>query len=188
MGRVFGHSRITFLVTKREVELKRLILGMPWQKACKVVMDMSYPMTVVARLKSDSTDKRCSLQLKESDEIYLEPIESLCRADTTAIFYLNSIFLEPSLSLKVNNPNNKIILPGLIHLTNKAKISRVHNYPVIENASVIKLPCKVLNDTKKKLKIPLTVTTFQNTSNTYQNSTELTLNTTQPSRNFPQKC
>merc|ERR1712002_745687 len=126
-------------------------------------MDMSYPITVVARLKCDSTEKRCSLQLKESDEIYLEPTESLCRADTTAIFYLNSIFLEPSLSLKVNYPNNKIILPGLIHLTNKPKISRVHNYPVIEDASIIKLPCKVLSDTKKKIRIPLTVATLQNT-------------------------
>ena len=116
--RVFGHSRITFLVTKKEVELQRLILGMPWQKACKVVMDMSYPMTVVARLKSDSTDKRCSLQLKKSDEVYLEPVDSLCRADTTAMFYLNSIFLEPSLSLKINNHNDKIILPDCINLTN----------------------------------------------------------------------
>ena len=61
--RVFGHSRITFLVTKKEVGLKRLILGMPWQKSCKAVLDMSYPMTVVARLKCDSTEKRCSLSL-----------------------------------------------------------------------------------------------------------------------------
>ena len=179
--RVFGHSRITFLVTKKEVELKRLILGMPWQKSCKVMMDMSYPMTVEARLKCDSTEKRCSLQLKESDEIYLEPTERLCRADTTAIFYINSIFLEPSLSLKVNNPNNKIILPRLIHLTNKAKISRVHNYPLIQNTSVIELPCKILSNTKKKLKIPLTVASFQSTSNTHQNSTNLALGTTQPS-------
>merc|ERR1712121_120978 len=103
--RVFGHSRITFLVTRPEVKLTRLIHGMPWQRSCKVVLDMNCPMTVVARLKCDSTEKRCSLQLKESDEIYLEPTESLCRADTTAIFYLNSIFLEPSLSLKVHNPN-----------------------------------------------------------------------------------
>ena len=132
----------------------------------------------MARLKCDSTEKRCSLQLKESDEVYLEPTEKLCRADTTAIFYLNSIFLEPSLSLKVNYPNNKIILPGLIRLTTKATITRVHNYPVIENASIIELPCKVLNDTKKKIRIPLTVATLQNTSETHQNSTELTLGTT----------
>ena len=75
--RVFGHSRITFLVTKKEVGLKRLILGMPWQKSCKAVLDMSYPMTVVARLKCDSTEKRCSLQLKESDEIYLRASKNI---------------------------------------------------------------------------------------------------------------
>ena len=73
-------------------------------RSCKVVLDMDCPMSVEARLKYNSTEKRCSLQLTASDEVYLEPTEKLCRADTTAIFYLNSIFLEPSLSLKVKFP------------------------------------------------------------------------------------
>ena len=61
---------------------------------------------------------------------------------------------------------------------------------MIENASVIELPVKILNDTKKKLKIPLTVSTLELpprnefTSNPHLNSEEVTLDKSQPSGNL----
>ena len=42
--RVFGKSKITFLITKPEVQLKRIILGIPWQKQTKLVLSMDDPI------------------------------------------------------------------------------------------------------------------------------------------------
>ena len=38
--RVFGRSKITFMVTKPEVRLDRIILGIPWQKSVKMYLHM----------------------------------------------------------------------------------------------------------------------------------------------------
>ena len=49
----------------------------------------------------------------------------LTTADTKAIIYLNSIFLENSVSFKINKHNSNIILPSCINLENNIKVSRV---------------------------------------------------------------
>ena len=135
--RVFGKSKITFLITKKEVQLKRIILGMPWQRATKLVLSMDVPIKISARLVSEGTERRCSLELKNSEKVWIESVDKLSTADTKAMFYLNSIFLENSISLKLNNHNNNIILPNCINLKNNVEISRVRNFPIIQNASLI---------------------------------------------------
>ena len=86
--RVFGKSKVTFLITKKEVHLGRIILGMPWQRATKAVLSMDVPVKISARLVFEGAERRCSLQLKQSDKIWIESVDRLTTADTKAIFYL----------------------------------------------------------------------------------------------------
>ena len=156
-NRVFGKSKITFLITKKEVQLKRIILGILWQKATKLVLSMDNPIKASARLVFEGAERRCSLELKNTNKVWIESVDKLTMADTKAIFYLNSIFLENSISLKLNKHNNNIILPNCINLKNNIEISRVRNFPIIQNASLIELPVKVTADARKRVKISLTV-------------------------------
>ena len=76
-------------------------------------------------------------------------------------FYLNSVFLNNSVSLKINKHDDNIILPSHINLKNNIKISRVRNFPTIQNASLIELPIKVKSDARKRTKIFLTVSSLE---------------------------
>ena len=87
--RVFGKSKITFLITKKEVQLKRIILGMPWQRATKLVLSMDVPIKISARLVFEGAERRCSLELKNSDKVWIESVDKLTTADTKVMFYLN---------------------------------------------------------------------------------------------------
>ena len=155
--RVFGKSKVTFLITKKEVHLERIILGMPWQRASKAMLSMDAPVKISARMIFEGAERRCSLELRKPDKIWIESVEKLTTADTKAMFYLNSIFLENTISLQLNSHDYNVILPDYLHLKNNIEISRVRGFPIIQNASILELPIKVTADSGKKVKIFLTI-------------------------------
>ena len=115
--RVFGKSKITFMITKPEVGLDRLILGLPWQKEVKLFLRMEDEIKASARLHYEGGARRCKLQLKHTGNIWMESQEKIDKVDTHAIFGLSSVFLEDNISLKLNKLDG-INLPEYINLKN----------------------------------------------------------------------
>ena len=155
--RVFGRSKITFMVTKPDVRLDKIILGIPWQKSVKMFLKMDEEVDRAScRLYSEGSIRRCNLQLKQNGKIWMTTNEKVDKADTSAIFGINSVFLEENVSLKLNEQDG-IILPEYINLKNNYQISQDREFPIILGCSEIKLPIKVNTSSKNRIRILLTV-------------------------------
>ena len=122
-GRSFGRSKITFMVSKPDVRLEKIIMGIPWQKSVKMVLRMDEEVDKAScRLYSEGSIHRCNLQLKQNGKIWMTTNKVVDKADAHAIFEINSFFLQENVSLKLNKRNG-IILPEVINLKNNIQIS-----------------------------------------------------------------
>ena len=148
-SRRFGRTTITFLVASPEVSLSRIIIGTPWLKCSQVQLHLYEKTDIVkARLKCENSTHLCSLQLKTIHNLKMTSKKEITEADSSAIFHINSFFLQDNISLKVHDRTN-VELPKTIHLKNKFAISRQQGFPVILNRPGLEIPLRTKKDFNK---------------------------------------
>ena len=76
----------------------------------------------------------------------------ITKADSHAIFEINSFFLQKNISLKIHEKNG-IRLPEIVHLTNNIQITQDRGFPFILHNSEIKLPIKSSKNSKKRVTV-----------------------------------
>ena len=154
-SREFGATKITFLVASPEVQLGRIILGVPWIKSAKTEIVLAEDKVRARLIHGNNTESLCSLQLKMGKNLQLESEKHIDESTQYTKFYMNAFFMEDSLSFKVK-PRKGVKLPEIIQLNNATKITLHNGYPKIKNANGLELPIKV-NREFKSLTIKVTL-------------------------------
>ena len=76
----------------------------------------------------------------------------ITKADSHAIFEINSFFLKKNISLKIHEKDG-IKLPEIVHLTNDIQITQDRGFPFILNNSGIKLPIESSKNSKQRVTV-----------------------------------
>ena len=156
-GKSFGRSKVTFMVCSPEVKLQRIIMGSPWMKSVKMVLSMDDKEDkAVCRLFTEGSTRRCSLQLNQINNLQMTTNTIITKADSHAIFEINSFFLQKNISLKIHEKNG-IRLPEIVHLTNNIQITQDRGFPFILHNSEIKLPIKSSKNSKKRVTVSVSL-------------------------------
>merc|ERR1712055_1244558 len=140
-SREFGSTKVTFLVAAPEVNLNRIILGVPWMRAARTEILLAEDKVKARLVHSNSTESVCSLQLKMDKNLQLESEKHIDGSTNYTRFHMNAFFMSNSLSFKVH-PRKGVKLPEIIQLQNAIKITMHKGYPRIMNVNGLELPIK----------------------------------------------
>ena len=154
-SREFGRTKVTFLVASPEVNLNRIILGVPWLRAARTKIELAKDQVRARLLHSNSTESECSLQLKIGKNLQLESEKVIDETTNYARFHMNAFFLRNKVAFKVHQKND-VVLPDIINMQNAIEITMDHGYPRILNDYGLELPVRT-QAVFQKLTINLTI-------------------------------
>merc|ERR1712030_74304 len=140
-SREFGSTKVTFLVAAPEVNLNRIILGVPWLRAARTKIMLAEDKVRARLVHSNSTESECSLQLKMDKNLQLESEKNIDETTNYARFHMNAFFMSNKISFKVHQKKG-VELPEIIQMQNAIKITMHKGYPTIMNVNGLELPIR----------------------------------------------